>query len=87
MQVAVLDRDRYPDAAAAAPLVGRINEVVDDVTASLGGAISAEHGIGIANRGRLGRVADPVDLGLMRRVKAMLDPSGLMNPGKVLPGD
>ena len=85
--LAVLDRDRYPDAAAAAPLVGRINEVVDDVTASLGGAISAEHGIGIANRGRLGRVADPVDLGLMRRVKAMLDPSGLMNPGKVLPGD
>ncbi len=78
----ILDRARTPDIEATAR---RINEVVDDVTAALGGAISAEHGIGITNRTRLGRVADPVDLGLMRRVKAMLDPQGLMNPGKVLP--
>jgi FAD/FMN-containing dehydrogenase len=65
--------------------VQRINEVVDDVTAALGGVISAEHGIGLSNRGRLARVADPVDLALMRRVKALLDPAGIMNPGKIFP--
>jgi FAD/FMN-containing dehydrogenase len=81
--LAILDRARYPDADAAAPVARRINEVVDDETAAQGGVISAEHGIGISNRARLERVADPVDLALMRRVKALLDPDGIMNPGKV----
>ncbi|UFN47821.1 FAD-binding oxidoreductase [Roseomonas sp. OT10] len=83
--LALLDRARFPDAATAAPVVARINAVVDAVTTELGGVISAEHGIGISNRARLGRVADPADLALMRRVKTLLDPAGLMNPGKVLP--
>lgn len=83
--LAILDRAQCADAAALASLAARINEVVDAVTAGLGGAISAEHGIGITNRARLARVADPVDLAWMRRVKALLDPLGLMNPGKVLP--
>jgi FAD/FMN-containing dehydrogenase len=81
--LAILDAARYPDAAAAAPLAQRINEVVDDETAAQGGVISAEHGIGQSNRARLERVADPTDLSLMRRVKALLDPGNIMNPGKV----
>ena len=79
--LAILDRDTPGIPALAA----RINEVVDDVTASLGGVISAEHGIGITNVGRLGRVSSAADLSLMRGLKALLDPSNLMNPGKVLP--
>jgi FAD/FMN-containing dehydrogenase len=81
--LAILDAGRYPDAAAAAPLAQRINEIVDDETAAQGGVISAEHGIGLSNRARLERVADPTDLALMRRVKALLDPGNIMNPGKV----
>ena len=81
--LAILDAARYPDAAAAAPLAQRINEIVDDETAAQGGVISAEHGIGLSNRARLERVADPTDLALMRRVKALLDPGNIMNPGKV----
>ena len=81
--LAILDAARYPDAAAAAPLAQRINEIVDDETAAQGGVISAEHGIGLSNRARLERVADPADLALMRRVKALLDPADIMNPGKV----
>ena len=81
--LAILDGARYPGAEAAAPLVQRINAVVDHETAAQGGAISAEHGIGISNRDRLEQVADPADLALMRRVKALLDPGGIMNPGKV----
>jgi FAD/FMN-containing dehydrogenase len=64
-----------------------INTIVDEETAALGGSISAEHGIGIANRERLGRVANPVELKLLRSVKAMLDPHDIMNPGKVLPAE
>jgi FAD/FMN-containing dehydrogenase len=81
--LAILDRARYPDADAAAPLARRINEAVDDETAAQGGVISAEHGIGVSNRARLERVADPADLALMRRVKALLDPGNIMNPDKV----
>src|SRR5947199_290937 len=78
--VALIDRDRCHDPAATAALVARINEIVDDETAAQGGAISAEHGIGITNRGRLARVADPFDIDLMRGIKRLLDPNGLMNP-------
>jgi FAD/FMN-containing dehydrogenase len=81
--VALMDRVhcRHPDATAR--LVAEINEIVDDETAAQGGAISAEHGIGITNRGRLARVADPLDIELMRGIKQLLDSNGLMNPGKI----
>ena len=85
--VALIDRDRCHDPAATAALVARINEIVDDETAAQGGAISAEHGIGITNRGRLARVADPFDIDLMRGIKRLLDPNGLMNPDKIFAGE
>ena len=61
-----------------------VNAIVDDETAALKGSISAEHGIGISNRDRLARVADPLELAWMARVKALFDPQNMMNPGKVL---
>jgi FAD/FMN-containing dehydrogenase len=64
-----------------------INGIVDEETSALGGSISAEHGIGIANRERLGRVTAPAELRLLRGVKRMLDPHDIMNPGKVLVPD
>lgn len=81
--IALIERARCQDPAATAALVAEINEIVDDETAAQGGAISAEHGIGITNRGRLARVADPLDIELMRGIKQLLDPQGLMNPGKI----
>ena len=48
------------------------------------GSISAEHGIGQAKLGELARLADPARLDLLRRVKAALDPDGLLNPGKLV---
>ena len=54
------------------------------LVAKFGGSISAEHGIGIDKRAMLPSVKSAVELGLMRQVKAMLDPHGIMNPGKVL---
>ena len=62
------------------------NRLVHDYVAALGGSISAEHGIGWLKREELARYKDPVALDLMARLKASLDPEGLLNPGKVLPG-
>ena len=61
-----------------------MNDVVHGVVASYGGSISAEHGIGKLKRESLPKVKDPVALELMRGLKRMLDPNGILNPGKVL---
>lgn len=60
-----------------------VNRIVHDQVMALGGSISAEHGIGQLKTGELQRYKDPVELGLMRQLKQMLDPLGLMNPGKI----
>ncbi|MEP9352963.1 FAD-binding oxidoreductase [Xanthobacter sp. KR7-65] len=62
------------------------NRIVHDLVVSLGGSISAEHGIGLLKREELALYKDPVALALMAAIKAAVDPRGLANPGKVLPG-
>jgi len=57
-----------------------MSEAIFDIVDSLGGSISAEHGIGIMKRETLAKRADPVKMALLRRVKAALDPNGVMNP-------
>ena len=63
---------------------GEVNEVVFAVVKKYGGSISAEHGIGLLKRDLLPSVKDPVALELMRGIKHLLDPKGILNPGKVL---
>lgn len=62
----------------------KISAEVHDMVVEWGGSISAEHGIGQLKVGELARLDDPVRLGLMRRIKAALDPQGLLNPGKLV---
>lgn len=61
-----------------------VNKVVFDVVLRLGGSISAEHGIGVMKRDELPEVKDKTAIELMRSIKALLDPHGIMNPGKVV---
>jgi len=61
-----------------------VNKVVFDIVLRMGGSISAEHGIGVLKRDELPDVKDKVAIELMRSFKALLDPNGIMNPGKVL---
>jgi FAD/FMN-containing dehydrogenase len=57
---------------------------VHGIVLELGGTISAEHGIGQLKRDLLPKVKSPVEMDMMRRIKAALDPQGILNPGKVL---
>lgn len=61
-----------------------VNAVVFEIVLRMGGSISAEHGIGVLKRDELPDVKDKVAIELMRSIKTMLDPFGIMNPGKVL---
>ncbi len=61
-----------------------LSEAVYEVVLKHQGSISAEHGIGVMKRDLLARVTDPAEMGMMRAIKKALDPTGIMNPGKVL---
>ncbi len=62
----------------------KVQTIVHDIVGTFGGSISAEHGIGRMKRDLLPGVKDPVAMEIMRAVKGVLDPKGIMNPGKVL---
>ena len=61
-----------------------VNHIVYQNVEHLGGSISAEHGLGQLKRVAIRSHKPALELELMRRLKAALDPKGLMNPGKVL---
>ncbi|MFF3001544.1 FAD-binding oxidoreductase [Kitasatospora sp. NPDC057940] len=50
----------------------------------LGGTITGEHGVGLLKRDWLARELGPVALDLQRQLKAVFDPLGIMNPGKMV---
>ena len=69
------------------PLTTRYEEIAPLIYEGLkesGGSFSAEHGIGLEKRRSLEKWAGPVQIDLMRSIKAVFDPRGIMNPGKVL---
>jgi FAD/FMN-containing dehydrogenase len=63
----------------------RLSQTVNEIATTMGGSISAEHGIGVTRKADLARFKDPESLMLMRALKAALDPSGVMNPRVLLP--
>jgi FAD/FMN-containing dehydrogenase len=71
------------DGAAFMAQTEEFNRIVHDFANALGGSISAEHGIGMLKRNELLRYKQALALDLMRRIKAALDPQGIMNPGKI----
>lgn len=61
-----------------------LNRIVYDSVHRHGGTFSAEHGVGQLKVDEATHYKSPVEMGLMRTLKAAFDPLGLMNPGKVL---
>jgi FAD/FMN-containing dehydrogenase len=73
-----MDRQRF------LALRDAVGNAVHDIVAGLDGSISAEHGIGRLKRSSLVRYKSAVEIELMRGIKNLFDPNGIMNPGKVL---
>ena len=76
-----------PEGADTAAFLARweeMNAVVHAVVARFGGSVAAEHGVGRLKHRLLQDHKDPAAYALMRTLKRALDPSGLLNPGKVV---
>ena len=61
-----------------------VRRSVYDIANQHRGTFSAEHGIGQSLTGEMTHFKSTVELDLMRQIKSLLDPKGLMNPGKVV---
>jgi glycolate oxidase len=55
------------------------------ITLSLGGTITAEHGIGLSKIKYLEMALDPRQIMIMRSIKKIFDPNNILNPGKIFP--
>ncbi|MCQ4166442.1 FAD-binding oxidoreductase [Tahibacter harae] len=61
----------------------RVTELMCEVLQQHGGSISAEHGIGLVKKPYLASARSAEEIALMRGIRAVLDPNGVMNPGKL----
>jgi len=77
---------RGDDRAWLAAEGAAVSRMVHDLTVAAGGSISAEHGIGQTKLAEYARLGDPVRIAAQRAIKRALDPRGIMNPGKLVPG-
>jgi glycolate oxidase len=65
---------------------GRALECVDEIieiALSLGGVLSGEHGIGLEKQRFLKKAMDPAAIEIMKKIKDILDPRHILNPGKI----
>ncbi|MBS7662863.1 FAD-binding oxidoreductase [Pseudomonas lalucatii] len=62
-----------------------VNKWVFEVVQKYNGSISAEHGVGMTKRDYLGYSRSEAEIGYMKAIKAVFDPNGIMNPGKIFP--
>ncbi|UKE42195.1 FAD-binding oxidoreductase [Xanthomonas translucens pv. secalis] len=75
-----------PDATADADFIAaceQVTKMLAQVLAEHGGSISAEHGIGLVKKPYLESTRSAEEIALMRAVKRVFDPAGLLNPGKL----
>ena len=82
LHINVLQPDGVADAdfmAQCASVTGVLAGLLHDV----GGSISAEHGIGLVKKDYLESTRTPAEIALMRGIRAVMDPKGILNPGKL----
>ena len=84
--VIVIDWALWQSLSEPQALLQTMRDAVYAIVADLGGTWSAEHGRGRMLIKAMQQHKSPVELKLMHASKAKLDPQGLRNPGKVLPG-
>ena len=62
---------------------GQVTGLLGQALKAHGGSISAEHGIGLLKKPYLDSTRDPAEVALMRGIRKVFDPNGILNPGKV----
>lgn len=62
---------------------GEVSKQVFELVREFEGSVSAEHGVGLLKKDYLGYSRQPQEIMLMRQIKQVFDPAGIMNPGKV----
>ena len=72
------------DKAAFLARTPEVSQIIYDLVLEFGGSISAEHGIGRLKREQLKTVKSPLELEMMRMVKAAFDPKNILSPGRIL---
>ena len=66
----------------------RAEEAIEEVfrlVLALGGTISGEHGVGLTKLPYIGMELNDVELNLLKKIKSVFDPKGILNPGKIFP--
>ncbi len=79
---------RPPEGKTMADIASRKDAITADVeglAVSMGGSFSAEHGIGQMRVKSMKTHKSEIELAMMHRIRAALDPTGLFNPGKTIP--
>jgi len=82
LHINVLQPEGVADAdfmAQCAQVTGVLAQLLHEA----GGSISAEHGIGLVKKDYLGSTRTPEEIALMRGIRSVLDPAGILNPGKL----
>ena len=81
------DASRLDRTLGPAPDAEAVDDAVLELVLSLGGSVSAEHGIGIAKVRWLVRDRGPETVAAMRAIKDAWDPAGILNPGVLFAPD
>jgi FAD/FMN-containing dehydrogenase len=71
------------DKQAFFALCVRVNQWVFETVRRYNGSVSAEHGVGMTKRDYLHYTRAPAEIACMKALKAIFDPNGIMNPGKI----
>tara|TARA_R110001592_G_scaffold361123_1_gene671031 strand:- start:1579 stop:2991 length:1413 start_codon:yes stop_codon:yes gene_type:complete len=72
-----MDKDEFFDKC------GTVSVGVFEIVAKFGGSVSAEHGVGLLKKAYLPYSRSETEIALMRQIKQVFDPKGIMNPGKI----
>ncbi|MHB1468783.1 MAG: FAD-linked oxidase C-terminal domain-containing protein [Solirubrobacteraceae bacterium] len=63
----------------------RLSALILDVCIEAGGSITGEHGVGVDKKAHMGKMFSESDLNAFQRLRCAFDPTGRVNPGKVMP--
>jgi FAD/FMN-containing dehydrogenase len=72
-----MDKDEFFDKCST------VSVGVFEIVAKFGGSVSAEHGVGLLKKAYLPYSRSEIEISLMRQIKQIFDPKGVMNPGKI----